>query len=238
MPKKKSLYKKTARKTKKATSSLTLAKLKLLRKEQKLTLEKLSKLTEISPSYLSRLETGARRFNTDILEKLSTVLGCHPSDLLELQEDFSPNIQKHEPSFYKSHRDLPIYKTNENHKYEKRFNTSLALDINFEKPSDWAYRPWDLRNSTDAFAVFINNQAYAPKYVSGETLFIHPTRPLTHGCCALAIKKDQKILIGQFEQYIKGNLLLREFNESKRFFTILHKDLKTVYRIIGVMERP
>lgn len=63
--------------------SLRSSVLKILRKKRNLTLEQLSHLTQTSPSYLSRLENGTRRLNTDLLRKLAHALDCQPSALLE-----------------------------------------------------------------------------------------------------------------------------------------------------------
>lgn len=47
-----------------------------------LSLVELSRLTGLSASYLSRLESGSRRLNSDIIKTISETLLCEPADLL------------------------------------------------------------------------------------------------------------------------------------------------------------
>ena len=56
--------------------------LKYLRKRSGYTLESLADVTNISISYLSRLESGARRLNTDLIRRLSHAFSCDPAELL------------------------------------------------------------------------------------------------------------------------------------------------------------
>lgn len=57
--------------------------LKYLRKKSGYTLETLSEVTKISISYLSRLESGSRRLNTDLIRRLSIAFQCDPAELLQ-----------------------------------------------------------------------------------------------------------------------------------------------------------
>ncbi len=195
--------------------SISLNNLKILRKEKKLTLEKLAELTRLSPSYLSRLEAGTRRFNMDILQKLSHILECHPSDLIE------SNIK-----YPVSSKDLPIYATRP---------TTEAID--FSSPLEHGKRPDALIGVKTAFGIYIRDLAYEPKYMPGEIIYVHPDRPLAQGCPALAICMDERIIIGQFEEWAKSNLLLRDFSGPRNFFTVPHSSLRVVYRVIGSIEK-
>ena len=221
--------------TKKSKSSLTLANLKSIRKEQKLTLQKLSNLAKISPSYLSRLETGARRFNTDILEKLSTVLNCHPSDLLKLDDNSTSKNKNKAILCFSSKKDLPIYRSPISHL--KNTMTAQGYTIDFKTPFDWIYRPKELEGSRKAFAVFVQNHYLVPKYSFGDTLYIHTTKSLTQGCSVIAIKKDNNVLIGKYDEKLKDGLILRTFSHQRQFYTISSGSLRAVYRIIGSLER-
>ena len=189
--------------------------LKSLRKKKKLTLERLAELTRFSASYLSRLEVGKRRFNTDILHKLSQVLECHPSDIIDSQGS--------SPLYIK---DLPIYGTRPGED-----------NIDFSAPLEVINRPEVLAGIKTAFGIYISDNGHLPKYTPGETIFVHPDRPLTQGCSAFAITKKDTIVMGHFEEWAKGDLLLLEFGGSQKFFTIPHASLRVVYRIIGSIER-
>jgi transcriptional regulator with XRE-family HTH domain len=52
------------------------------RKKAKITLDSLASKSGYSPDMLYRLMRGERRYNVDILARLSKVLGCNPSDLI------------------------------------------------------------------------------------------------------------------------------------------------------------
>lgn len=47
-----------------------------------LTLYQLAKLTNLSYSYIQRLEAGTRRLNIDTLKIISEALGCSPEDII------------------------------------------------------------------------------------------------------------------------------------------------------------
>jgi len=194
---------------------LALNNLKNLRKEKKLTLEKLAELSQLSPSYLSRLEMGTRRFNTDILQKLSTILHCHPSDLIEGKKTVPSSGIK----------DLPIYRTQTN-----------MQGVDFRKPINHIVRPEALIGINTAFGIYIDDTSYSPKYMSGDTLFIHTERPIAQGCSIFAITTTDSIRIGQFEEWANSTLLLREFSQDRKLLTIPHTSLRVVYRIIGSIE--
>ncbi len=57
--------------------------LKKLRKEKKLTLNRLAELADLSPSYLSRIERGKRNVpNARVLKKLAPHLGLTPQEIM------------------------------------------------------------------------------------------------------------------------------------------------------------
>ena len=56
--------------------------LKFLRKKNGYTLETLSQVTNVSISYLSRLESGSRRLNTDLIRRLAHAFRCSPAESL------------------------------------------------------------------------------------------------------------------------------------------------------------
>lgn len=238
--------------------------LKILRRNRGLTLEALSELTGISPSYLSRLEAGARRLNTDLLERLSAVLGCQPADLLNTSPqspvggflgagrsrimgltattpiDFSGNPQGHDAQTEQSsQKDLPIY----------TISTSLGVlpggtnepsMVDFSTPADWALRPPQLIGISKAFALCVGDEGYAPKYMSGDILFVHPSRPLLPRSSVLVVTKDQRALVRRFHGWAQNTILVAPFDHQKDtdqgVESIEKEDLKAVYKIIGTME--
>jgi transcriptional regulator with XRE-family HTH domain len=55
-----------------------------LRQAKGLTLEQLADLTELSPGYLSRLESGKRNLSTKIMPRIAKALGVKPAELIDL----------------------------------------------------------------------------------------------------------------------------------------------------------
>lgn len=90
-----------------------MSNLRTLRKTKGFTLEHLSQLAAISPSYLSRLEAGDRRLNTDLIQKLSSVLHCPPAQLLQgegWQNESGADLSGGNLTYNSSQKDLPVYK--------------------------------------------------------------------------------------------------------------------------------
>lgn len=52
-----------------------------IRKQQKLTLKDLAKLSGVSKSHISAIETGAKMPTIDVVCKLAKALKCKPEDL-------------------------------------------------------------------------------------------------------------------------------------------------------------
>ncbi|PFX11226.1 hypothetical protein AWC38_SpisGene25175, partial [Stylophora pistillata] len=148
-----------------------------------LTLDDLAKMTDLSPSYLSRLEGGSRRLNVDILNKLAKSLDCQPSDLIGGSVEGSPAI----PNVA---QDLPLYEFQE--------SESGLQFIDFAQPTSWVYRLTDLSDAAKAFAVQVSNDDFAPRYRAQDRLFIHPTKALTLKCTTLVTLTSQHTLLGQF----------------------------------------
>lgn len=220
------------------------------------TLEELADLTELSPSYLSRLESGSRRLNADILTRLSDVLACHPGDLLptdgapnrfgtisgrhplEANENPDPFVAGRYPS-----QDLPLYQIN---------GQNGALYITHpETPSEWVSRPCELLGVTGALSFSIQGDNLGVSYQSGDRLFAHPTKPLTPNCRILAVTDDYKIYAGEFTGWRSA---LNDFTTpaDRLSFRTISRDesgdirqenhlleshkIKAVYRLIGSVE--
>ncbi|MCP4924077.1 MAG: helix-turn-helix transcriptional regulator [bacterium] len=148
-----------------------------------LTLDDLAKMTDLSPSYLSRLEGGSRRLNVDILNKLATSLDCQASDLIGGSIEGGQTI----PSVA---QDLPLY--------EFQNSESGTLFIDFAQPTSWVYRLTELSDAGKAFAVQISNDDFSPRYRAQDRLFVHPTKSLTLKCTTLVTLTSQHTFVGQF----------------------------------------
>lgn len=70
--------------------------IKAIREERGLSINKLSKISSISQSYLSELEKGRYEATESKIIRLSLALGCTPNDLLgwnELVEQITKNLK-------------------------------------------------------------------------------------------------------------------------------------------------
>lgn len=67
-------------------------RIKELRKQKKLTQEKLAELIGTSKGMVSMLESGERRLNTDWIEKLCGVFSVRPSELFKSKLDYQEII--------------------------------------------------------------------------------------------------------------------------------------------------
>jgi transcriptional regulator with XRE-family HTH domain len=228
--------------------------LKEIRRSRGLTLEALSELTGISPSYLSRLEAGARRLNTDLINKLSTVLGCSPADLIS--SGVAPNITNpiisgigsNKPyaglNEYTKHgmnmpteetfafkKDLPIYALV--HSGQDHPLTNYKID--FQSTADWMFRPYDLLEIKNSFGVYVCTDQYSPRYNSGNIVLTHPARPLVKGCDCFVLLQDDMTLLSTFFGWEKDKLLLSSFERPHEAFReIPRQELKAIYKIINI----
>lgn len=235
--------------------------LKILRRARSLTLEALSELTGISPSYLSRLESGGRRLNTDLLERLSAVLGCQPGDLLNNggstsagaafmgqsrtraagRADSAPIEVSHltgEADLRLPQKDLPVYTVSTSLGVFPGATTQASM-VDFSTPADWTLRPPQLLGIPKAFALYVGDEGYAPRYMSGDILLVHPSRPLLPRCSVVVLTKDERALVRQFHGWAQNTILLSCFDtreEAEGMHATPKEDLKAVYKIIGTIE--
>ncbi len=220
--------------------------LRELRLQRGYTLEELAELTKLSPSYLSRLESGTRRLNADILQRLAHVLSCHPGDLLPTEthggkfvmmgnrggiEGETENFAPRYPS-----QDLPLY--------HLRKNTEGKDTLSLETAAEWVTRPPELMGVAGAISFSINDPSFGSRYRIGDRVFAHPTRPLTPNCSVLAVTYDNEAVLGEFMGWktIDGEtderLAIRKANatgqDNQSFFS--NEKVKAIYRVIGLME--
>lgn len=229
--------------------------LKILRRSRGLTLEGLSELTGISPSYLSRLEGGARRLNTDLLERLSAVLGCQPGELLNSSsnprnlrvahnaraETASADHSRIEPSMdaMTPQKDLPVYSV-ATPLGALPGATGEAATLDFVNPADWTFRIPQLLGIPTAFALYVRDEQNAPKYMPGDVLYVHTTRPLSLRCSVVVLTKDDQAIVRQFWGWGPDSLLVSSFvtseSSAQEKQSIPRDNLRAAYKIIGTLE--
>jgi transcriptional regulator with XRE-family HTH domain len=224
--------------------------LRKMRLERGFTLEELGQLTGLSPSYLSRLESGGRRLNADILKPIAKVLSCHPGDLL------SPESY---PFKYASspwlHIDVP-----------QQLSPVLAQDLPLHtiicdqegrlyveegEPKEWIARPPELYGVIGAFAFTLQGAGWVnPRYRHTDRILAHPTRPLTPECGIVVIMNDGGAYIGQFNRWLTVDndtedleITITEYPEHREHayptdkqIILKRADIRLAHRIIGMME--
>jgi transcriptional regulator with XRE-family HTH domain len=225
-----------------------------LRLQRGFTLEELANLTKLSPSYLSRLESGTRRLNADILQRLANILSCHPGDLLSndsYSNKFNSSVMHlAEPEAYEQGQgfsvprlnapDLPLYQL-------KTLNDKVCT-IEFETPSEWINRPHALVGVPGAISFQVSGGYGGSRYRPEDHIFAHPTRPLSQNCSVLVITHDNRAYVGEFIGWSSHHehndcITLRVYRSSKTqpasnddLVNIDNNSMKVVYRVIGVIE--
>lgn len=228
-----------------------------LRLARGFTLEELAELTGLSPSYLSRLESGSRRLNADILQKLSNILGCNPGELLPYTPNGPASSQNVVPAPIGVHNlnaydrkaqnqnaptpDLPVYSAR---------IVEGALRIDYNTPSEWMGRIPEFQGVTGAFALRLPDDRMAPRYARTDQIFAHPSRSLTPHCWVLIVREDNTIAVGRFLHWqskvqngigpVEANendvLSLQNIQNDAQIDEFVRKDIQGVYRIIGTSE--
>lgn len=149
--------------------------LKFLRKKSGYTLESLSRITNISISYLSRLESGARRLNTDLIRRLSEAFNCDPAELLQESShdvaivtpvatvtDFS---RKRRGDMVSRESPVPLYKVAPSEESEDK------LMLKIYPPSEWLPRPLELFGRTNVLGLRCE-EYFLPDFNPTATVFL------------------------------------------------------------------
>jgi len=167
--------------------------LKYLRKRNGYTLETLSEITSISISYLSRLESGARRLNTDLIKRLSHAFSCDPSELLQeisheshliTPIDFS---KKKREMLFPREAGLPLYCVEVDPE-----NESIA-EIKICAPAEWKQKPAELQNRSDVFAMKAGPH-FKPYFSASSTLYLEPTHNLSPESTVVLLKNGRLMI--------------------------------------------
>ena len=222
------------------------------------TLEELSEITKMSPSYLSRLESGTRRLNADTIKKLANALQCNPNDLLSTQDKWNPGIQ----SFFLNPNNFNVAEGKINKNPSNPFaNDRIALyssdtqdgSIDLNNCSQSIPCPPELGGVHGAFAYTVCNDSMSPKYRKGDIVYIHPGKPLVPGSYALVISSNAQSLIGEFIGWSDDNntkfnaandgglpesycLELKQYSTSNNI-KLNQNEISSVGRIIGSLDR-
>lgn len=192
------------------TSSHPLRDIRLSRD---MTLEELAEVSGLSPSYLSRLESGSRRLNVDTINRLSDALRCEPSDLLSPTDSwinkggvagfslqsaqtlmharggqYRPTLMQNASAFGAlSNQQIPLYETN--------IKTGT---VDFSNPICNIPAPSEIAGVPGAFAFTVDDHTMEPRFYRGDRLLVHPGKPLSPRATALVVTTDNRVVIGEF----------------------------------------
>jgi transcriptional regulator with XRE-family HTH domain len=183
-----------------------------LRLSRDMTLEELAEVSGLSPSYLSRLESGSRRLNVDTINKLSDALRCEPSDLLSPTDSWinkggvagyslqsAQTLMQARGGQHKAmtsnasayaaltNQQIPLYETNLK-TGQVDFNTPMC---NIPAPSEIAGVP-------GAFAFTVADHTMEPRFYRGDRLLVHPGKPLSPRATAMVVTTDSRVILGEF----------------------------------------
>lgn len=212
----------------KKTNSYTL---RSLRKSKGYTLADIAELTGFSPSYISRLEAGDRRFNSDVLAKLAIVLGCSEYDLLKKNDDAMPVVKE---MTYVPQKDLLVYKMIAGAALAGGKESDYPVG-NFEAPDSRIFRLPQLLGVKSAFAFYIVDEINAPKYRRGDLIFVNTDKPISRSCPVVLINLNHQVIVGELMDWNNDMVIVRHFGSAKTV-TFLKKDLHATYAIIGCFD--
>lgn len=151
--------------------------LKFLRKKNGYTLEALSEITNVSISYLSRLESGSRRLNTDLIRRLAHAFRCSPSELLqEISHDGNVVTavdfgRRRRNDISPRDCSLPLYKVVPNSSEEGDLKVSICSS------SEWKARPAELMGRNEVIAIKAEKY-FLPYFSESSTLYLEPANNL------------------------------------------------------------
>ncbi len=198
--------------------------LKFLRKSIGLTLEGLSEITGISISYLSRLESGSRRLNTDLISRLSKAFGCDPAELLQDYAD-SPNGMAVPSSNYvpvssrylskgalggvrsksmlETRADMPVYEIS----CLQRGGLSIQ-----PVSGEFRFRPVEFVNHSDAIVVRTDGYLY-PQFNKTSLIYAMPNYNLLPEAMVLVVLSDDSIIFRKVWSITPNTIQLCAFDK-------------------------
>ena len=232
--------------------------LKYLRKKNGYTLESLSKVTSISISYLSRLESGSRRLNTDLIRRLSHAFGCDPSELLQDNERHdvkkaissmhlrsrSNGLLKPFPfasqkTFEGPMKDVPVYCLS-----KESTDDGDKVMLLRTAPVEWRYRPVELVGK-DAFAIK-SGSYFKPYFSSTAIIYLAGNKNLAPENTVIITPENDNIMLKKVWSVTPTSLQVCNFDEieglkngtisTSHLLTINNNQIKEIYKVIGFCD--
>ncbi|MDR0677483.1 MAG: helix-turn-helix transcriptional regulator [Holosporaceae bacterium] len=218
--------------------------LKYLRKRSGYTLETLSEITSISISYLSRLESGSRRLNTDLIRRLSHAFRCEPAELL--QEVSHENRLVSPVEFSRNRRTeitsrencIPLYCISSDNENPSK------LVIKICSPAEWRQRPLELATKSELLAVKAGSY-FAPHFSPSSTLYLEPSGNLVPESLVVILNKGD-IMIKKIWSVTPTSLQLCDICDIEsmkngklskdKLVEVDRHNMDVVYKVVGYSD--
>lgn len=196
------------------------------RKAKGFTLETLAEATELSPGFISRMESGSRGVKLEHLLKISKALGVsidQLADLSEIEGSSMAQIQSMErtPGFTPDlvpgrqlvgERNFPVYAA--------AMGGDGHAIITFDA-IEYVKRPSILENVKDAYGVYIVGDSMDPVYEPGDMALIHPHLPPARGKDVVLFHvppaQEAECIIKRLVGFNDQDWKLKQYNPAKEF---------------------
>jgi len=101
---------------------------------------------------------------------------------------------------------------------------------------DQVFRPPVLANVANAYAVFVSGESMEPRYFAGETVYVHPGKPVRKGHFVVVQVRGEEGhppsgYVKQFVAWTPSRLILRQFNPDQEM-TFERDEVISVHRIV------
>lgn len=84
----------------------------------------------------------------------------------------------------------------------------------------------------DAYALFVASEDMQPRYYRGETVYVHPAKPVMTGMDCVIERRDGEVLLRRLVQKTDDRLTVQQFHPAK-LVEISLADVAALYSIIG-----
>jgi phage repressor protein C with HTH and peptisase S24 domain len=166
----------------------------------------------VDASAVSRLLNGARQIKAAEIAVAAAYLGVAPPAGLMPRAALPAQPLAYASSVMHGPRDLPVVGT--------AVAGSDGMFLMNGQIHDYIERPPSLQGVAGAYAVYVADRSMEPRYFAGETLHVHPGRPIPQGDNSFVVVQLRpeiegeapKALVKQFVRRTATRLQLRQYN--------------------------
>jgi phage repressor protein C with HTH and peptisase S24 domain len=202
--------------------------IKKLREELGWSQEKLARAAGTSGPQINRLEKSQRRLTQEWMMKLADALGCHPSDLLPpYANDEKKSAETPRRLFLRDSagaETVPVL--------GQDGSKAGALVINEKEEVGRVAAHPQQAGVRRAFAFYTRGESMAPRYRSGELVYVVSNRPPVEGQDCLIELRTGDACLRQFLRQTEGKLVYRQLNPEKEFRRDL-SEIKALHTVVG-----